>query len=171
VPICSLQRIEITDEDQDYSAIAPAGDGLFILCDFGDQLENEVSLTPSVTSQNSTAIDSNYTVVRGRGGKVQTLEWSRTLTHASANAARQYLMSHISGLPSKTIGAQITYETDTVDATIRPGLGYYEPGSGFQTYRAQLTAYPGSPASGLDTTVNYTLQWQIGTVADGGPPP
>lgn len=183
MPVCSLQRIEITNEDGDYSSDAPEDNQDYVLCDFGDQLETEVEVTPSVGSQDTTAIDAQAVVVRGRGGKMQSLEWSRTLTHESADAARQYLITHIGGLPSRTIGAQLTYESDEDDVTghpnsERPDIGYKLPGGAsqsnrgsFQTYRAQLSAYPGSPASGLDTTITYTLRWQLGTVDGGGAPP
>ena len=113
MPFCSQVTIQVTEEDQSYKTLDltdKTNNHQFdetILCAIGDQLEEEPTFTPQVESQDSKPIDAQYSIVRGRRNKMQTISWTRTLTHATPKAAREYLHNHVRLVPSWTIGARI----------------------------------------------------------------
>jgi len=150
VAFCSIQRIEISDDEGNFAG--------HYLADFGDQMDDEVAISPNLLSQDSTAIDATEAIVHGRGNKSQTLTWSVTRTAASAIAARKAVFNEIAAIPGNTIAARVFYEDDLVTPA-------------FISYRVRVEAYPGKPVSGLDYTINYSMVWQLGTSAGGGAPP
>lgn len=158
MPYCSIQRIEISDKDGNYPGT--------VVLEFGDQMDEEVSFTPNVLSQDSTAIDSEYAVVHGRGNKSQTISWSRTRTASTPHEARRNIFDEIAAIPGNTIAARIFYEDDPLSDVGDP---YSVPS--FMTYRCRVEAYPGKPVSGLDYTISYSLVWQFETTSGGGAPP
>lgn len=170
MPTCATYRIEISDADGSYSTSPPASNP-FILCDFDDELEEEMASSTDVISQDSQPIDAINAVVRGRSNKNKTLTWARTITHATHEDARRYLMTHPDSLPGTTVGAQITFKTDAASTSPGRESDYYEPAAGFETYRAHVEAYPGELVTGTDTTVRYSLRWQMDTQPGGGAPP
>tara|TARA_R110000803_G_scaffold59101_8_gene117486 strand:- start:1381 stop:1833 length:453 start_codon:yes stop_codon:yes gene_type:complete len=147
---CSAQKIEITDSAGSYPGTVLLGiddpNGTRWL------MEGEPEIDFASREQDSTPIDSDAVVVRGRGGKSQTWQFSHIKTdHTTVEVARRYLKTHGEAIPGVTVGARITYASDAADT----------PASGFGTARAHLQAR-GTLSGATETTFYYTLRWQIG---------
>jgi len=120
------------------------------LLDFGDYMTAEPSITPSGIVQQRVAVRATYASDIGRGGRRNVVEFGRIKICADDEAARDYLLGHLSELPLCSTAGTLTIEdlhgtTTTLSGAILTSAG--RPRTENDRFLADYTITGGALAS------------------------
>lgn len=135
-----------------------------VLLDYGDYMSAEPSITPSGIVQQRVAVRATYASDIARGGRRNVVEFGRIKICADDEAARDYLLSHLSVLPlCSTEGLlEITDESGTTTSLANAILtSAGRPRTENDRFLAEYTITGGELATDADGT---------GEGGDGGDP-